>query len=74
MASQVSFTVEIPQNKWIINKRKICCCLSLGCCSLHLLFFSSKNKCCHHGKHTLDSVLIKNLDAKYSFFDTNMCG
>lgn len=64
MASQVSFTVEILQNKWIINKRKICCCLSLGGCSLHLLFFfPPQNKCCHHGKHTLDSVLITNLDA-----------
>ena len=66
MVSQVSFTVEIPQNKWIINKRKTCCCLSLGFCSLHLpLFF--QNQCCHHDKYPLDSVPITNLDAQFSF-------
>ena len=66
MVSQVSSTVEIPQNKWIINKRKTCCCLSLGFCSLHLLLFF-QNQCCHHDKYPLDSVPITNLDAQFSF-------
>lgn len=73
MASQVSFTVEIPQNKELINKRKICCCWSLGYCSLYLLFFPP-NQHCHHDKYPSDSLLIKNLDAQLSFYKPTMCG